>query len=172
MNTVWIIIPILLIRYGLLGLLDRESLQRAGLFAPVKGKEKISLYVYQITTIAILIKLLSLKIRTDSEWFSIGMIIYSVGLVLYTISIINYAAPKGNGINVNGLYRISRNPMYIAYFIYFIGCALLTHSWFLLSLLIVFQVSAHWIILSEERWCIIKFGEEYINYMNKVRRYI
>ncbi len=37
---------------------------------------------------------------------------------------------------------------------------------------IVFQISAYWIILSEERWCVKKFGEEYINYMNKVRRYI
>jgi protein-S-isoprenylcysteine O-methyltransferase Ste14 len=39
-------------------------------------------------------------------------------------------------------------------------------------LLIFFQISAHWIILSEERWCIKKFGEEYIKYMNRVRRYI
>ncbi len=76
------------------------------------------------------------------------------------------------GINLNGLYRVSRNPMYIAYFIYFLGCALLTHSLILLALLICFQVSAHWIILSEEKWCIKKFGEEYIKYMNKVRRYI
>jgi protein-S-isoprenylcysteine O-methyltransferase Ste14 len=37
---------------------------------------------------------------------------------------------------------------------------------------LVFQISAHWIILSEERWCVNKFGQEYINYMNKVRRYI
>lgn len=34
------------------------------------------------------------------------------------------------------------------------------------------KISAHWIILAEERWCIKKFGEEYKNYMNKVRRYI
>ncbi|WP_442929338.1 methyltransferase family protein [Natranaerovirga pectinivora] len=77
-----------------------------------------------------------------------------------------------NGIKLNGLYRVSRNPMYIAYFICFIGCVLLTYSWILLMLVIVFQISSHWVILSEERWCIEKFGEEYIKYMNKVRRYI
>jgi len=85
---------------------------------------------------------------------------------------INYSKPKINGINLNGLYRVSRNPMYIAYFIYFLGCVFLTQSWILLVLLICFQISAHWIILSEERWCIKKFGEEYIKYMNRVRRYI
>lgn len=76
-----------------------------------------------------------------------------------------------NGINLNELYRVSRNPMYVAYFIYFLGCVFLTRSWILLALLISFQISAHWFILSEERWCIREFGEEYIKYMNKVRRY-
>ncbi|HQO42689.1 MAG TPA: methyltransferase, partial [Bacillota bacterium] len=70
------------------------------------------------------------------------------------------------------LYRISRNPMYIAYFICLLGCVLISKSWALFTLLIVFQISSHWIILSEERWCIKKFGEEYMRYMNKVRRYI
>jgi protein-S-isoprenylcysteine O-methyltransferase Ste14 len=88
------------------------------------------------------------------------------------VSVSNFAKPAKNGINLKGLYRISRNPMYLAYFIYFLGCVLLTRSLVLLALLIVFQISAHWIILSEERWCIEKFGEEYLNYMKKVRRYI
>lgn len=73
---------------------------------------------------------------------------------------------------MNGLYRVSRNPMYISYFLYFLGCAILTNSWILLLFLIAFQTSSHWIILSEERWCIENFGDEYIKYMNKVRRYI
>ncbi len=62
--------------------------------------------------------------------------------------------------------------MYVAYFIYFLGCVFLTQSIILLTLLMVFQISAHWIILSEERWCINKFGGEYKKYMNEVRRYI
>ena len=71
-----------------------------------------------------------------------------------------------------GIYRFTRNPMYVAYFVYFLGCVILTHSLILFLILMVFQISAHWIILSEERWCIRQFGDEYIKYMNKVRRYI
>jgi protein-S-isoprenylcysteine O-methyltransferase Ste14 len=37
---------------------------------------------------------------------------------------------------------------------------------------LVFQISSHWIILSEERWCVKQFGDEYIDYMKRVRRYI
>ena len=172
MNAFLTVIPIILIRYGLLSAINKEATKRASIFAPLIGKEKVAFWAYQITTALILLYLVLLKIRTDTDWFYTGLIIYSLGTVLYAISTANYAKPKMNGINVNGLYRISRNPMYIAYFIYFLGCVLLTHSWILLALLIVFQISSHWIIISEERWCIKKFGEEYIKYMKKVRRYI
>lgn len=172
MNAFLTVIPIILIRYGLLIMINKEALKRASLFAPLIEREKVAFWVYQITTALILLYLLLLKIKTDSAWFYIGLIIYSLGIILYVVSIINYARPKKNGINLNGLYRVSRNPMYVAYFIYFLGCVLLTRSWVLLLLLISFQISVHWIILSEERWCIREFGEEYIKYMNKVRRYI
>jgi len=172
MNAFLTVIPIVLIRYGLLNVINKEALKRASFFAPLIGREKVAFWVYQITTALILLYLLLLKIKADSEWFYIGLIIYSLGLVLYVVSIVNYANPKKNGINLNGLYRISRNPMYVAYFIYFLGCVLLTRSWGLLLLLITFQISVHWIILSEERWCIREFGEEYIKYMNNVSRYL
>lgn len=171
MNAFLTVIPIMIIRYGLLSVISKEGLKRASLFAPLFGKEKVAFWIYQITTVLILLCLLLLKIRTGTVWFYIGLIIYISGIILYTASIVNYANPKINGINVNGLYRISRNPMYIAYFIYFLGCVLLTNSLILFGLLIIFQISAHWIILSEERWCIKKFGAEYIKYMNGVRRY-
>ncbi|WP_460648037.1 methyltransferase family protein [Lacrimispora xylanolytica] len=73
---------------------------------------------------------------------------------------------------MTGFYQISRNPMYVGYFIFFLGCCVLTRSWLLVASLMVFQVSGHWIIRSEERWCIEKFGQEYTSYMDKVRRYI
>ncbi|TCK92676.1 protein-S-isoprenylcysteine O-methyltransferase Ste14 [Natranaerovirga hydrolytica] len=172
MNAFWTVIPIILIRYGLLNVVNKEALKRASFFAPLVGKEKIAFWVYQMTTAFMVIYLLVLKIKTGSEWFYIGLIVYGLGLILYAVSIVNYAKPKMNGINLKGLYKVSRNPMYVAFFIYFLGCVFLTGSWVLLGILISFQISVHWIILSEERWCIKEFGEEYINYMNKVRRYI
>jgi len=171
MNAFLTVIPILLIRYGLMSAISKEGSKRAAFFAPLHRKEKLAYWIYQMTTLLILLFLLLLEIKTDSVWFYTGLIIYISGIVLYAVSIVNYANPKINGINVNGLYRISRNPMYIAYFICFLGCVLLTQSWILLGLLIIFQISSHWIILSEERWCIKKFGKDYITYMNRVRRY-
>ncbi|KPU42467.1 hypothetical protein OXPF_42520 [Oxobacter pfennigii] len=172
MNAFLTVIPLILIRFGLLSILDKKALKRAAFFAPLIGKEKAAYWFYQVSNILIFVYVCLLKITTNPYWFYAGLVIYGLGVLLCLVSVSNFAKPDDNGINLKGLYRVSRNPMYVAYFIYFLGCVLLTQSLILLAILLVFQVSAHWIILSEERWCVKKFGEEYINYMNKVRRYI
>jgi protein-S-isoprenylcysteine O-methyltransferase Ste14 len=172
MNAFLLVIPLILIRFVLLGILDEEALKRAAFFAPLIGKEKVAYLFYQSSNILTFIYLYFLKITADPYWFYVGFVIYGLGILLCIVSVLDFAKPAENGINLTGIYRISRNPMYVTYFIYFLGCILLTKSFILLAILLVFQISAHWIILSEERWCVKKFGEEYINYMNKVRRYI
>ena len=167
-----LLIPFILIRFGLLSMLSKEGVKRAAFFAPLIEREIVAYWFYQISNLLFFIYLCFLKISNDSYWFYAGLVIYGLGIMLCLVSIINFAYPTKKGINLTGLYRFSRNPMYMAYFICFLGCVLLTQSVLLLALLIIFQISAHWIILSEERWCIKKFGEEYINYMNKVRRYV
>lgn len=171
MNAFLAVIPFILIRFGILSILDKKALNRAAFFAPVIGKEKMVYLFYQLSNILFFIYLCFLKITTDSCWFYLGLVIYGLGILLCFISVLNFAKPTASGVNLKGLYRVSRNPMYVAYFICFLGCVILTRSLILLVILLVFQISAHWIILSEERWCIEKFGEEYINYMKKVRRY-
>ncbi len=172
MNAFLLIIPFILIRFVLLNILDKESLRRAAFFAPLIGKERVAYLFYQISNILFFVYLCFLKITIGSDWFYAGLATYGLGAILCIVSVANYAKPAENGINLHGLYQVSRNPMYVAYFIYFLGCVLLTQSPILLAILLIFQISAHWIILSEERWCIERFGQVYLNYMNKVRRYI
>ena len=97
---------------------------------------------------------------------------YLLGLILCAVSVLHFAAPDQDGLNTQGIYRLSRNPMYLGYFVCFLGMALLTRSWVLLALVLVFQGSAHWIILAEERWCQETFGEAYRQYRGRVRRYL
>lgn len=171
MNAFWAVIPILLIRYVPLIFINKESLNRAGTYAPLIGREKIAYWIYQITTVLMLLSLLLLKIKTDSYLFLIGLILYIFGIILYAMSVTDFAKPNDKGLNIKGLYKVSRNPMYVSYFISFLGCVFLTRSYILLIVLIIFQISSHWIILSEERWCIQKFNDEYTQYMRRVRRY-
>lgn len=168
-----LLIPFFLIRFGLLSRLDQSALGRAAHFAPMEGGAKAAYWLYQLSNAVILLYPLFLNLRfTPNGLFFAGVFVYLAGNVLLIVSMVNFASPSASGIHTGGLYRISRNPMYVAYFVYFMGCALLTQSRVLLGAVLVFQVAAHWIILAEEAWCLKEFGEAYRTYMKKTRRYL
>ena len=111
--------------------------------------------------------------KPDCSWrFYVGTVLYLAGLCLCAVSMVNFSSPDDTGLNINGIYRFSRNPMYVAYFICFMGMAFLTQSLVLMGIIMIFQSSAHWIILAEERECRERFGKAYEEYMKTVRRYI
>jgi len=167
-----LVAPILLTRFLLMSLLNREAVKRAAFFPPTLGFEKTAYYINVLTTFLLLIVPFFLKIKPNGIRGISGLILITGALILYAVSVIQFAKPDNHGLNLMGLYKISRNPMYVSFFLYFSGCCLVTSSLVLLIVLIVFQISVHFLIISEERWCIEKFGDPYLDYMKKVRRYI
>lgn len=172
MNSALLLVPLFLIRYGLLSVINKKSLSKAAFFTPMIGLEKTMYLIYEVFTILIVIYMFFLKVNTETDLFSVGLFIYIAGVLLFALSTFSFAKYSDLGVSKGGMYRFSRNPMYVSYFIYFLGCVLITNSMILFIMLLFFQVSAHWIILSEERWCIGEFGIEYSEYMKKVRRYV
>lgn len=167
-----LLIPFYLVRFSLMAALDREAIGRAAHFPPMPGGEKVAYYLYQLSTVALLLGILVAWVRTAPlALFGTGLLLYLAGLALLAAAVRDFAAPAPGGMRRQGLYRFSRNPMYLAYFVFFVGCALLVQSPLLLAITAVFQLSAHWVILAEERWCIRQFGQDYIRYMAEVRRY-
>jgi len=172
MSSVILLIPFFLIRFGLLSTLNRGAVGRAAHFAPMQGQEQWAYWVYQLSTVGILVTVALQSIRWTPAWlFGLGLAVYVLGLAGCGASVVSFAAPADHGLRTRGAYRFSRNPMYVAYFVYFLGCVLLTQSLGLLGLVFLFQFSAHWIILAEERWCAEQFGGEYEQYKKRVRRY-
>ena len=168
-----LLVPFFLVRFTLLKARDREAVSRAAHFPALQGGERLAYWVYQISTAGILFRILTARVWTEepAAVFAGGLILYLAGLGLLAKAVVDFAAPAPKGLHRNGLYRFSRNPMYLAYFVFFLGCVLLTQSLLLLGLLAAFQLSTHWIILAEERWCWERFGEEYLAYTKQVRRY-
>ena len=173
MLAVFLLIPFLLIRFPFLAHFSQNAVSRAAHFAPMEGNEKIAYVVYQISNLGLFLFSCLIGIEFDfAVLFYMGAAIYLLGLTLCAISMRDFARPHANGMNTKGLYRYSRNPMYVAYFVCFLGIAFLTKSMIFFLVLFIFQTSAHWIILSEERWCLEKFGKSYQDYQDRVRRYI
>lgn len=172
MNAFLLILPLIIIRYFLLGFLNIEAIKTAAHFAPFEGKEKYASFVYQLTTLFLVLFPFFLQVHFTGMLNYFGIIVYLLGIVLLILSTVDFALPKEAGLRTHGIYRFSRNPMYVGYFVYFLGCVLLTESWLLLISLVAFQLSSHWVILAEERWCQDKFGQDYLQYQKQTRRYI
>jgi protein-S-isoprenylcysteine O-methyltransferase Ste14 len=73
----------------------------------------------------------------------------------------------------HGLYRFTRNPMYIGFALWTLALAVLVDSaWTLLAVPIGLVLIDRIVITREERYLERKFGEEYLNYKRRVRRWI
>lgn len=73
----------------------------------------------------------------------------------------------------DGPYGWSRNPIYLAMTLLHLGIALWVNSlWLLLALAITFGVMVVGVILREERYLAARFGEEYLSYKARVRRWL
>lgn len=168
-----LLVPFFLLRFGLLARAGRSALQRAARFAPMAGRARAAYCVYQCATVAVILYPLFLRVHRAPVWLlALALVLYGAGLLLLAAACLHFARTDSAGLCRSGVYRWSRNPMYVAYFLVFLGCALATQSWVLLGMVAVFQVSAHWIILAEERDCLARFGPAYAQYMAQVRRYL
>ena len=73
----------------------------------------------------------------------------------------------------SGPYARSRNPIYIAVFIQFLGVAFMVNTWWLIFALPVLYIYLRFgVIAREEQYLEQKFGDEYRTYQSKVPRWI
>lgn len=72
-----------------------------------------------------------------------------------------------------GPYRLSRNPIYVALTTLSVGIALWANSYWMLGLLVpTFVIMNIGVIDREERYLAAKFGDEYLSYKARVRRWL
>jgi len=87
---------------------------------------------------------------------------------------INPMSPnKTSALVTDGIYRLSRNPMYVGLFLFLMAWAIqLSMLWpFIGPVLFVIYIT-RFQITPEERVMESKFGDEYLIYKNKVRRWL
>lgn len=77
-----------------------------------------------------------------------------------------------NQIVSSGIYGYTRNPMYLGMALTYVGLALwFRSSWAIIVLPVVILVIRSQVIAREERYLAQKFGDEYLAYKGKVRRW-
>ncbi|MDO9392108.1 MAG: isoprenylcysteine carboxylmethyltransferase family protein [bacterium] len=102
-----------------------------------------------------------------------------VGLSLIVVSLINLGRSTRLGLpqedtvlKTGGLYRFSRNPMYLGFDLLTLASMVYSLNPGMISLGLYSLVIYHLIILGEEKYLEQKFGKDYMAYRQKVRRYL
>lgn len=101
-----------------------------------------------------------------------GLLLYGFGILAFYASIyVVILTPPDKPLS-SGVYRLSRNPMYVSAALVFLGICMLSANLQLFAYLVGLIVFQHFMILAEERICRQKYGAAYQVYVEKVPRYL
>lgn len=128
--------------------------------------------------------LVSIIIGTSHSYTAIrviGVVIGVSGTIVFIVAVQTMRDSWRAGVSktdktelvTNGIYQISRNPAFLGFDLLYIGILLMFFNW-ILCILTVFAVTMYHlqIVNVEEDFLMVAFGDEYLNYRNKVNRYL
>ncbi|MBI2890863.1 MAG: isoprenylcysteine carboxylmethyltransferase family protein [Nitrospirae bacterium] len=102
----------------------------------------------------------------------LGMILHTAVLFRRARTDIKPWKPSSTLIRV-GLMKFSRNPIYLAFLVIQTGTALAARTyWIALLIVPVFLALRYFVVAREERYLERAFGEAYLDYKSRVRRWL
>ena len=125
--------------------------------------------------------LMPVGIGVAEGWRPVGWAMITVGLGVILACAVRFRRAGTNvqtsrpstKLVVGGLYRFSRNPIYVGFMITFLGIGVATDSAWLLGLaLVLFVILRIGVIAREEIYLERKFGDDYRAYKARVRRWL
>lgn len=124
---------------------------------------------------------LPVYVYLDEPWTYLGIVPVLVGIAIAIVSAGRFKQAKtgiipfdeATTLVTSGLYRYTRNPMYLGMFMVLIGVALMMGSigpllpvWFFVL------VIRYNFVAGEERFLEAAFGQDYLDFKHKVRRWL
>ena len=130
-----------------------------------------------LTIIGLILNQFNVGIKVDylnKVLIFLGIILIILGLVLWISAVlfskIKRKITEGKLITT-GVYSVVRNPIYSAFYFVLTGSLLIEANLWLLILPIIFWIYMTALLkLTEEKWLLDTFGEEYIKYCSRVNR--
>ena len=109
---------------------------------------------------------------TACALWAAGFIVLFLGLLWLGKSLRVGSPKEPTALKVDGLYRISRNPMYVGVYMTLLAATLYTLNPVALAIAVFVIAVHHRIVLAEERFLEGAFGSAYQDYRRRVRRYL
>ncbi len=140
---------------------------------------KISGYVTWIILVLLFLNINVIKVYSLVYNEYIALITLALGLITFIISLMYLGSSTRLGLptdntelKTNGIYRLSRNPMYLGFNLLTVSSIIYTLNIVILFLGIYSIIIYHLIILGEEKYLSDRFGDVFKSYKNTVRRYL
>lgn len=153
-----------------------------------KGKAKNSTFYTECfmkvaTYLVVVVEVISILSMEQTSCFIVnilGIVLGIVGDIVFALAVITMKDSWRAGIAQNdktemitcGIYQFSRNPAFLGFDLVYVGILFMYFNWGLLICTIFAMVMLHLQILQEETYLSKVFGETYLEYKNKVRRYL
>lgn len=111
----------------------------------------------------------------------IGLLLIFLGLIFSFPALLRFLRSRNTvithkparSLQTSGIYSVSRNPMYVGLMLFYTGIALYAGNWWHLVLLpVLFFIVQEYIIKREEKYLYRRFGQTYLDYKARVRRWI
>jgi protein-S-isoprenylcysteine O-methyltransferase Ste14 len=153
-------------------LIEKEVLKKLGADRSLSDNEKKLLNVYSLLFFAMVAYSIFLPLKLGTVWFYAGFLIYLLGVIIETLAMMNFFTTAVNKPVNKGIYRFSRNPMYVGMFLIFLGTGIACVSLIFLTLTTIFVILSHIVVVYEEQVCTQKYGDSYLEYLNRIPRWI
>jgi len=139
---------------------------------PLNEKEKKLDRIPTLIFVTFIIYSFFLPLKLGTAWFYLGLVVYLFGMIFTIVAGISLVNTPLDRPATKGLYRISRNPIYLGTNLIFTGVGIASASWLVLLLIAVSIILQNILVGAEERWCLEKYGDAYREYMNRTPKWI
>ena len=117
----------------------------------------------------------------DAVQYSVGFVLIAASGAIVLFALYEFRQAKtsfdvrkpASSLVTTGVYRLSRNPGYLALTMIYIGIAIAADSvWILVLIVPTLVVMRNAVIVREERYLEREFGDKYLRYRRSVRRWL
>jgi len=134
-------------------------------------RHKVIILIGSLLVFIYFVLIIFTPLKIGSGVFVLGMIVFIFGLTGFVIALINFKNVPPDQPSTSGLYRISRHPQQLMFFITFIGICFAIGSWIALFIQLLSSIFLHTRVVAEEKACLARYGNAYQTYMKRVPRY-
>ena len=127
-------------------------------------RHKVIILIGSLLVFIYFVLIIFTPLKIGSGVFVVGIIVFIVGLTGFVIALFDFKNAPPDQPSTSGLYRFSRHPQQLMFFITFIGICLALGSWIAIFIQLLSLILLHIRVVAEKKGCLARYGDSYQSY--------